>query len=99
MCNHLGVDQKNYFKLSNWICHVKQCVQEKEGKEKERKDKGQLELTKFFSNHSSSSKNASLISTSESELIRSDAADTGNDFSDKQGFQLAPPIAKKNRRG
>ena len=32
----------------------------------------------------------------ESELIRSDAADAdaGNDFSDKQGFQLAPPFAK-----
>ena len=33
---HLGIDQKNNFKSSNWIRHVKQCVQEKEGKEKTR---------------------------------------------------------------
>ena len=32
MCDsriHLGFDQRSNFKLSNWICHVKQCIQEK----------------------------------------------------------------------
>ena len=55
MCNtkvHLAVDQKNIVKLSNWIRHVKLCVQEKEGKDKGGKKKGQLALTKYFSGHS-----------------------------------------------
>ena len=45
MCNtkvHLGVDQKNNVKLSNWICHVKQCVQEKEEKDRGEKTRGNL---------------------------------------------------------
>ena len=100
ICNtkvHVGVDQKNNVKLSNWIRHVKQCVQEKGEKDKGGKDKGQLALTNFFSGHSSSSENANPISTPESELLSADdvMADAVNDFSDKQGFQLAPPIAKK----
>ena len=69
----------------------------KGGKRQGGKDKGQLALTNFFSGHSGSSKNANSISTPKSELISSDDVmdDAGNDFSDKQGFQLAPPIAKK----
>ena len=50
---HLAVDQKNNVKLSNWIRHVKLCVQEKEGKDKRGKEKGQLALNKYFSGHSS----------------------------------------------
>ena len=91
MCNTKAVDQKNNVKLSNWIRHVKLCVQEKEGKDKGGKEKGQLALTKYFSGHSSSSENVNSYSP-ESEVPSTDDV---NDFSAKQGFQIAPPIAKK----
>ena len=46
---HLGVNQNGVVKLSNWIRHIKPCVQEKRPKKE-----SQLELTKYFGNSSSS---------------------------------------------
>ena len=56
MCDtriHLNVDQSNIFKLSNWIRHVKLCVQ---GKRTKSKQNNQIALTNYFSPSSSSSK-------------------------------------------
>ena len=52
MCNkmvNLNVSER-YVRLSNWIRHVKHCIQQKEGKQK-----SQLALTNFFRSSSESS--------------------------------------------
>lgn len=99
MCNsriHLGFDQNNNFKLSNWIRHIKQCTQEKKEKQK-----GQLSLTNFFGGSSSSGENfdSTPIPESDPSANTSERDDViVNDtyeISDEQGFRLAPPVAKK----
>ena len=48
MCDtiiHLSVDQSNIIKLSNWICHVKLCDEDKRPKNKH------IALTKFLVHH------------------------------------------------
>ena len=105
MCDkniHLGIDEKNGIKLSNWIRHVKQCVQQKKSQSKQ-----QLVLTKYFlssaSGNSSLPKSDSLsdraIVTDDNSKITNDNAlitdDNVSEDSNKQGFQLAPPIVQK----
>ena len=94
MCDkaiHLGIDQNNGIKLSNWIRHVKLCVQHKRSNAKQ-----QVALTNYFSSCNSEGSNL-LESSSSSESLSDKATFTDNASEDsiKQGFRLAPPIAKK----
>ena len=128
MCSkkiHLGVNHNSSVKLSNWVCHVKTCVQEK----RQKKD-SQLIVTKYFSSSSNSvlspditSPDLSEISTqdvqtasitdvpsakSATSMPQSTSSDQDSVFpsaksgmsmpecsGSNQGFQGAPPIAKK----
>ena len=96
MCDtniHLGVDQKNNVKLSNWIRHVKICI-----KQKKVQGKQQL-MTNYFS--SNTSDNSSLpdseflsdkpMATDDDPII----SDSSTSDDTKQGFRVAPPIVKK----
>ena len=86
-CNkkiHLGVNQNGVVKLSNWIRHIKPCVQEKRPKKE-----SQLELTKYFGN-SSSSVSSPDMSTPISEISTPDAQTSDlTDFpSDKSAMAM-----------
>lgn len=100
MCDaniHLGVDQKNNIKLSNWIRHVKICI-----KQKRVQGKQQLMTNYFSSNTSDNSSLPSSLPDSESLSDKPMATDDDPIISEgytsedtKQGFRVAPPIVKK----
>jgi len=94
---HLEVDQRSGIKLSNWIHHIKICIQQRKLQGK------QQHITNYFSSTDTDKSNLSLsVSDSKSSTEKQHGAtikenSTSEDFS-KQSFQLAPPITK-NRRG
>ena len=112
MCDaniHLGADQKNGIKLSNWIRHVKICVNQKRVRGKQ-----QLMTSYFSSNTSDNSSLPDPESLSDKPMTTNDDPMFSESLSDKpmatnnepiisegyttedtkQGFWVAPPIVK-----
>ena len=87
MCDariHLNVDRSNIFKLSNWIRHIKLCVQ---GKRTKSKQKNQIALTNYF-NPSSSSSVSTPRSTPDLETPTS-----GLETPESPSLDTQPPIS------
>ena len=91
MCDkkvHLGVSSNKFVKLSNWIRHVKGCVQENRGKQK-----SQLALTKYFSLHSDTSSSDVLNPASGSESSSPHSPPT--DLTKSPIHPKSPPATQK----